>query len=92
MDKNTLLKEKTLFLASLGSPIRSNKEFERAVKKALGEVQDVLFAIEHGIDVRLSDPFTKEEKIRAIELAKANAIRPVWLTTALDEWLCPDCW
>lgn len=69
------LLEKASFLVELGSPIKSNVEYQRSVSKALGDLHIAILNCKYNADFTFS--MTEEEEVKAIELAKANAIRKV---------------
>lgn len=75
----------TRFLAAMGTPIKSSRDFERSLFRVLSQVNLAIFSIDSQADVgnpaEMSDKEIEEAKL----IAKKVAIRPFWLDKELKE-------
>lgn len=74
---NKLL-EKAKFVVSMGSPIKSSREYQKALNAATQDLYRAILNIEHP-DMHLVFLMTEEEKEKAMEIAKSVAICSILL-------------
>lgn len=73
------LLEKATYLAALGTPIKSSRDFERAIKRALEDLQTAILKVKNPETIQVKPYMTDEERQEANALALKFGIRPLWL-------------
>ena len=77
LKKYSMLLEDAKYLCYIGTPTKSSRDFDRAVKRGLDRLGSSVLHIEQNIDTRITN---EEQKKEDLKIVKKVGIRPVWIS------------